>query len=237
MIFEVVDYQEESTPRYTDLFKNDPVFDAIIKTIVPVVQEYQGFYGEYYASFLNIDNSVGKQLDMIGSIVGQPRLLLNFITDPYFGFQGAPNAQSFGTELDSEVGGYWRSITNPQAGTNLQLDDEIYRKLIKARIIKNNSRGTVTDFLSVMNILTDNVLTSVTDVSTATISATASVVMVEPVNPLATYFLGRLRLSDNLIPIPLGVKLTLTTAAPSIYRTLTTGENRTLTTGDIRTTE
>lgn len=235
MSFDIVDYQEMATSRYTDLFKGDVVFDAIVKSIIAPLQSYQIFLKDFHDNFLSIDNSFGQQLDIIGGLVGQPRVLLNFLTDPYFGFKGAANAESFGTEADSGVGGYWRSILNPNSGSAKTLDDITYRKLIKARIIKNRSKGSVNDFLLVMNILTGNTLTRV---DVATISGTALVTLVEPVDPLVGYYISKAKESVGLIPVPLGVKLVLQTVpsyATLHTRTLTTGGDRTLTTNETRT--
>ena len=204
MSFDIVDYQELATSRYTDLFKDDVVFDAIIKSIISPLQSYQIFLKDFHDNFLSIDNSFGQQLDIIGGLVGQPRVLINFLTEPYFGFEGATNAESFGTESDPDVGGYWRSILNPNAGTSKTLDDGTYRKLLKARIIKNKSKGTINDFLLVMNILTGNTLTRVEASET---SGTALLTLVAPVDTLATYFINKVRDADSIIPIPLGVKL------------------------------
>lgn len=234
MSFDIVDYQEMATSRYTDLFKGDVVFDAVVKSLIAPLQSYQIFLKDFHDNFLDIDNSFGQQLDIIGGLVGQPRVLLNFLTDPYFGFKGAANAKSFGTAVNSGVGGYWRSILNPISGSAKTLDDETYKRLIKARIIKNRSKGSVNDFLLVMNILTDNTLTRV---DVAPISGTALVTLVKPVDPLVGYYLGKVREGDSLLPVPLGVKLFISIVSPYKYRTLTTGVDRTLTTGDIRTTE
>lgn len=235
MSFDIVDYQEMATSRYTDLFKGDVVFDAMVKSIITPLQSYQIFLKDFHDNFLSIDNSFGQQLDIIGGLVGQPRVLLNFLTDPYFGFKGAANVKSFGIGANSGVGGYWRSILNPNSGSANTLDDVTYRKLLKARIIKNNSKGSINDFLLVMNILTGNTLTRV---DVAPISGTALVTVVEPVDPLVGYYLGKVRESGGIIPLPLGVKLVLQTVpsyAAQHTRTLTTVGDRTLTTNETRT--
>lgn len=204
MPFDIVDYQELATSRYTDLFKNDVVFDAIIKSIISPLQSYQIFLKDFHDSFLSIDNSFGKQLDIIGGLVGQTRILLN---QSYFGFKGATNAQSFGTTTNLSVGGHWRSLLNPNNDPTETLNDETYRKTLKARIIKNRSKGSVNDFLAVMNILTGDSLTTVT---TSTVSGTALVKLTEPVNSLTSYYLSKIKDADGLIPVPLGIKLVTT---------------------------
>ena len=204
MVFEIVDYQTQADTYYTGVFKDDLVFDAIIKSLVAPLQDYQVFLNEYNNTYLDIDSSIGAQLDIIGGIVGQPRQLINYFSDPYFGFVGAAGAQSFGTTSDGTVGGVWRSITKPLHGTVRTLDDDTYKRLLKARIIKNKSRGTVNDFLAVINILAGNTLSRV---DVGTYSGTAIVTLVSPVDPLVGYFLNRVSLEDSIIPKPLGVKL------------------------------
>ena len=64
----------------------------------------------------------------------------------FFGFLEDVTADTFGDLNDASIGGYWYSKGSPIGG-NLSLDDETYRRMIRARILKNSSRGTTDDFL------------------------------------------------------------------------------------------
>lgn len=84
-----------------------------------------------------IDTAEGINLDIIGSIVGQPRELIDATVLFYFGFLTSPGALSFGTISDPSVGGRFRSVSESTTGSR-QLTDDEYRFFIKARIVKNS---------------------------------------------------------------------------------------------------
>lgn len=199
---ERIDYYDLCKSRYTGLFKTDNgVYDAIIKTICDALNQYQDQYLTIFTNLLNIDNSSGEQLDMIGRIVGQDRTLADFVSTPYFGFEDAPLAQSFGTITNPAIGGKWRSITNPASGTNKLLADSEYRTLIKARILKNNSKGTLNDLLAVINLI-DGSSTTFTSVNS---NGDVTILLRSP-TPILYYFLTKRNTPDSIIPIPLGVR-------------------------------
>lgn len=84
----------------------------------------------------SIDDASGVNLDVIGRIVGQPRIVINASDVTYFGFNGASNADSFGTVEDNSVGGIWKSGQETTDGFRLLTDTE-YRFYLKARIFRN----------------------------------------------------------------------------------------------------
>lgn len=84
-----------------------------------------------------IDTAEGIQLDILGAIVGQPRILFDATVLGYFGFLTAPGAASFGSVDDPSVGGRFRSVGESTTG-NRELTDDEYRIYIRARIIKNS---------------------------------------------------------------------------------------------------
>jgi len=203
---ESIDYTELVNSRLTGLFsKDNGVFAAIVTSITDTLDQYQSEYINIISNLLSIDNSEGAQLDLIGKIVGQDRVLANFYDTPYFGFEDAPLAQSFGTVSNPSTGGKFRSITNTNVGENRLLTDVEYRRIIKARILKNNSRSTLNDFLQVVNMIDNSTTTSIT-INT---SCNGVVNLVNPSNILY-YFLTNRYSKDSIIPIPLGVRLGIT---------------------------
>lgn len=190
-----IDYNALAKTRYTDQHRFDAVFDAIIQTVTTQRMQRQAQYQEFADTFLDIDKSKGKALDVIGKIVGQKRELGNFINRPYFGFQGARLAQEFNV-------GYWYNMLNPPEGELKILNDEEYRRLIKARIIKNRTNNTRNDLLQIMNYLTGNQETRAFDVSHGVIRLT----MLDE-SGIAAYFLNKRYDKDSIIPIPLGYRL------------------------------
>lgn len=100
-----------------------------------------------------IDNSTGFTLDVIGEIVGQPRVLVDSVVIGYFGFVGALGARSFGDENDPGVGGRFRSEGEPTTGDRT-LNDEEYRLFIRARIARNHSDGTIPSLIELVKFIT-----------------------------------------------------------------------------------
>lgn len=200
---EFIDYTELARTRYTDQFKDNLEFVALVETFTDVLNQYQNGLIDFSNNFLNIDGSSGVGLDAIGVVVGQPRELVRFETKPYFGFEGARNAETYGTLVNPAIGGYWYSINNYEAGSTRILTDEEYRRVIRARIEFNRSDTTRNSLLRVMNYLTNSSTTTVTDLRHGVVSVT----LVESESELASYFIDRRRLKDTLIPIPLGTKV------------------------------
>lgn len=143
--FEVKDYLAEMRDKVTFAFEGSPVFDKYLQLLVSPSVEIQEVLRELMQE-RSIDTAVGAQLDIIGSIVGQPRELIDSDIIPYFGFDGAIEAQSYGDTTNPAIGGYYWDITQPIAGSIL-LNDEQYRLFIKAKIIKNTTRATPEDVI------------------------------------------------------------------------------------------
>lgn len=96
----------------------------------------------------NIDVAEGAQLDIIGSIVVQPREFVGNIEL----FPGLFDA-SDGAEFGDEDGAIFASLTVDQ---DQLMSDELYRLAIKAKIIKNNSDTTIDSILDGLNFLLPN---------------------------------------------------------------------------------
>ena len=99
-----VDYLTQARSRYTQQFKNKPIFDAHINIFITEITEIQDMLQDLIG-LRSLETAVGSQLDMIGAIVGQPRALVNFTLFPFFGFDGASQAQTFGSLYDAALGG------------------------------------------------------------------------------------------------------------------------------------
>jgi hypothetical protein len=92
----------------------------------------------------DIDNSLGEQLNVIGRIVVAPRSFVGSIPmNP--GLFDLTDGDEFG---DDDA--MFSALTIDQDG---QLSDELYRLVIKAKIIKNNGDATIENILDGMNFL------------------------------------------------------------------------------------
>ena len=90
--------------------------------------------------FFCIDQAEGEWLDIIGIIVGQPRISYSGLEHTWFGFKGHVLAAGFG-ETGGSVGGFWLDENTALTGPRPLTDTE-YKIAIKARIAKNHHTGT-----------------------------------------------------------------------------------------------
>lgn len=200
--FTDVDYLSEGRGRVTEQFKTLPVFDAYLKLALDPMVELQGVYKDLM-QMRSIETASGSQLDLIGSIVGQSRTLVNYNALPFFGFDGAVAAETFGSSTDNTLGGVWRSSGQVE-GTASTVDDETYRFIIKCRIIANTTRATPESVIKGLNFITNNTTTALVEQGNAHIT-------VEVQNTLTDfqkYFLRGLSDQGSIIPIPISVTAT-----------------------------
>ncbi|MFL1477880.1 DUF2612 domain-containing protein [Pseudomonas grimontii] len=92
----------------------------------------------------DIDTAVGEQLNVIGRIVVAPRSFVGSIPMNPALFD-LTDGDEFGDD-----GAMFSALTIDQDG---QLSDELYRLVIKAKIVKNNGDATIENILDGMNFL------------------------------------------------------------------------------------
>lgn len=87
-----------------------------------------------------LDTAAGVQLDGIGSIVGQKRVISHAIYLAFFGFDSQPSGRAFGVAP-------MRRANQPFAGA-VTLDDANYRTLLRLKIALNNGHGTTEEVIA-----------------------------------------------------------------------------------------
>ncbi len=192
------DYKTIARSRLTDRHRSDEPFLAILDTLIELKEERQKEYLALADTFLDIDKSTGKNLDVIGKLIGEERTLVNFIDRSYFGFLGARLSEAYDV-------GYWYSLYRNKYGTLRTLTDEEYRRVLKARVIKNSSNSNRNSMLEVLNTLTGNTNSIVTE------TTDNGVITVEVLDRdgLVSYYLSKYKNDRNLIPVPMGRRLTV----------------------------
>lgn len=198
----VDDYVLDLQDRFTDTFDESPIYKNILKSFAQTLNEQQADLIWLSQNLLNVDVAEKWQLDLIGSLVGQERILVDFNLEERFGFEGSYKSGTFGTLADPTVGALWNSLSYTDLTAAIKLSDALYKRVIKARIITNNSTCTRDDILQVFNLLTGNENT----VLTVAKNGVLQVKYTEDVG-LATYFLDRIDRGDNIFPIPFGVRI------------------------------
>lgn len=200
------DYKTTARSRLTDRHRSDETFLAILDTLVEIKSQRQKQYLNIADTFLDIDKSEGKNLDLIGKLIGEERTLVNFIDRSYFGFLGARLSESYDI-------GYWYSLYKNKYGTLRTLTDVEYRRVLKARVVKNSSDSNRNSFLEVLNILLDNNSAVIVESE----NNTTIEVRIKDEDGLASYYLSKYKSDTNLIPIPLGRRLGVVHIMPVYY--------------------
>lgn len=143
--FEYNNFIQDSEELLTTQFEDKDVFNRYLRLLKLECQELIGVFQDLIQK-RDIDSAQGVNLDNIGDIVGQPRILASVDLYPFFGFIGDLVANSFGTFYNPSIGGYWYSFGG-KIGGDVSLSDSQYRQIIKAKIIKNNARGLKEDYI------------------------------------------------------------------------------------------
>ena len=143
------DYYQEALQWITDHFKDKDVFKRYLEVLFSQQSELLQEINNLLVN-RSLSTAKGAQLDIIGNIVGQPRVQAQAALYSFFGFLEDVTAQTFGDLNNPATGGFWYSRGQPTGG-NITLDDDTYRRMIRARILKNSSQATTDDFLLFMD--------------------------------------------------------------------------------------
>lgn len=100
----------------------------------------------------SIDTAFGRQLDIIGEIVGQPRIFYGALPLGFFGFYAEAQSLGAGDYKRPGVGGLLRGTGEEKSG-DLILSDSAYRNAIRARIFKATSNCSINDMYKYMELL------------------------------------------------------------------------------------
>mgnify|MGYP001218784302 CR=1 FL=1 len=150
-VVEIKDYMQEKFDRITFAWEDSETFKKFLELNSVHAQALQEVFRQLYEERW-IDTAVGKQLDIIGDIVGQPRELLDADLLEFFGFEGDPQSESMGSLNNPHLGGIFYTLGQKTTG-NVVLDDDRYRLFIKAKIIKNTTRATPEDLTKWANFV------------------------------------------------------------------------------------
>ena len=208
MPLEKLDYSAEYKEIQPSLFRESEVLDTLLQSIFNVCDKQQEDLLWVSQNLLNIDAAEKSQLDFIGNIVGQPRFLSDFNTEPYFGYDGSYQSKTFGSTTDPDIGGYWNSRSYFNTATSRKLNDDEYRRLIKARVIYNQSNCTANDLLEVINLITNSKNNTVQMLKHGLVQINS-----DDGTGILSYFVDRLLMIDNILPIAAGVRVGLEQSA------------------------
>jgi len=141
---------EKGIARLAYQFGNSIKFQEFLEAFLQQLQDLQiselQLLNERY-----LDTAVGVQLDGIGEIVGLPRPEKAIDVAGLFGFLDDPTSVGFGDINDSDIGGnFWDGISE-----YVLVGDDLYRLLIRAKIIENKTAMVVDDTLRLISFTFD----------------------------------------------------------------------------------
>lgn len=197
-----LDYLAEYYDLQPSIFRESDNLHRLFQAIFEVYGKQQDDLLWLSQNIFNIDLAEKWHLDFIGNIIGQKRLLIGFNTEPYFGFEDSYQSETFGASGMPFIGGYWNSRSYFDTSTSRVLEDDEYRRIIKARVIYNQSNCVCNDLLEVINLITNR-----TDNTVQTIAHGEIVIKTADNTGFLAYFVDRLSLIDNILPIPAGVNV------------------------------
>ena len=143
---------------YLDLliyqYRDKPNASAEIQAIIKPFSDVFDLYNDLENVF-DLDLAVGKQLDIIGKIVGLSRTVPLAIPKKYFGFDDDTNTYPYSEIFDSIVTYPFKELYEEEY-TDLQLNDEDYRFFLKAKIAKNFAKSNILEIEEIISFLFDN---------------------------------------------------------------------------------
>lgn len=145
---------------------NAPKFVATVAGVCESFSDSLDFLANVPALY-NVDTAIGAQLDVVGLWVGASRLVAISV-DQYFSFDEEG--------LGFDQGIWWQ--VGDSLTTATQLTDDIYRSLIKAKILCNSWDGAVPGFVAIVQELigTDSVITVTENTMAVTVTVKSTTI-------------------------------------------------------------
>lgn len=187
----MIDLVSKATGRIIWQYQNGPKFRRWIRTFPRIATSQISEPCEKIANLINIDTAVGDQLDICARIAGissRPRIAPADLA--VFGYGGTPGA----------VGYNLAPYRGPDTATNIPAPDYLFRLVVKAKVLSNNSTGTVDDIKRAAEAILGTGVTVIDNQDMTMDVRYANT----GVNPNVLYLVNLL----DLIPRPQGVKIT-----------------------------
>lgn len=135
----VAEYSNLITQQHRDKSRFMATLEAMATPLVHVQNVIKSFVLAF-----DVDTAIGRQLDIIGQWVGVSRVISTPISGVYFSWDGS--------EDEGWDHGVWKSPNDPDSGFST-LPDDLYRRVIKAKIRANASCGCVPDVYRILSEL------------------------------------------------------------------------------------
>ncbi len=142
----MIDHAEVMVSRLLAQFDGRRVIEAIVRALGEELNECETVLADLQTKRW-IDTAEAVQLDGCGVIVDQSRLIDKAIAIPFFGFADQVGATGFNkARFRRRLESHLSSAT---------LGDPEYRKFIKAKVVKNTSKGTTEEVITSFRMIFD----------------------------------------------------------------------------------
>lgn len=168
-------------------YRNKPKAVAWYRITPEIAGQFETVYNSIRLSY-DIDHATFDQLDVLGRIV---------VIDRSYEANIKFDACDWGGSK-IQFGGKKNQFRSPTGITNAAVSDEIFRKLIKAKIAKNNSDATIDSIITALEFITGDTQITVNDPEDMTFSVTFGKKLSDIDRTLLTSF--------NIVPKPQGVR-------------------------------
>lgn len=187
-----IDHEALAISRLITQYKESVNIINYIKTLLIEANNLEEVFQELLTERY-LDTAIGVQLDILGEIVGQSRNIKDANILKYFGFRdGGQHIGGFG---------YKFFVSGDHLFSNLELEDDPYRLLIKARIKRNGFDGTIESFIEFMTFAFTVDFVGVTELE----NATASIVIGKTLSDQERALIVSSD-ENNFVPKPAGVR-------------------------------
>lgn len=149
----IMDNVLRAKSRIINEYRNKPRMISWL-TITPGIsnQHLEAPLDRIYSSY-DVDTVIGEELDIIGRIVGVPRPILRAAEFDVFGYLGNDSYTNYNI---SPYIGDGEAVDAP-------LNNDLYRKLVKAKIARNISDGTADSIIQLLEIIIGVKVTALVD--------------------------------------------------------------------------
>ena len=149
----IMDHIERAKSRIINEYRNKQRLVRWLTITPEIANQYlEGPLDQVYGSY-DVDTVSGEMLDVIGRIVGVPRPILRAAEFDVFGYAGNDSYTNYNIA--------------PYIGDGAQIDaplnNDLYRKLVKAKIARNISDGTADSIIQLAGIITGVRVTALID--------------------------------------------------------------------------
>lgn len=192
------DYSKQGRSRVISQYRSDPALNALLHGFGELLRLQMETACDVRRLLYSIDDMEGVQLDLIGRVLVQPRPGITNTAIPFFGYDGTPGAVGY------NVAPYYDY--NRAGEVLVPLPDAYYKRLLKAKTIKNTSDCSIDQIIQIVEVVTgDNAVTLNNG-----FDLTFAIVLSQTPDDVTTLLLN----NYPFIPVPIGVQFTGWSVAP-----------------------